>query len=167
VPPKVEKLLLLKKVKKPNNGIIAGLLKRRPAIAGLLFGLLMLLSLGCLQSGEFKVKLGQQFNLGINQTVIVSGANLRIKLLGISDSRNPRGGTFVRIGEANATLQINGSADNMTLVQPEIYPNDNSAVYGSYQIFFDVQPYPDVNHPVLDAGRWLEMSVQKVVVTVP
>lgn len=158
----MKKQLFLQRVKK-NSVFPIGYLKSRPAFAGLLFGLLalpLLLTAGCAgPAGQVSANLGKQFSLAINQTAVVSGENLRIKFLDVNDSRCPTGVQCIWAGEARATVQINGAADNVTLVQPG-YSTDNAYVLeGKHMLNFQVQPYPVVNQTI-------ELGEYRLVMTV-
>jgi len=67
--------------------------------------------------------------LSINQTAVISGANLRIKFLEVFDSRCPTGTLCIVPGEAKSIVQINKASNNVTLMQPG-RSYDNVYVYG-------------------------------------
>jgi len=137
-------------------------LKSRPAFAGLLFALLAVLALtGCALANQSNAALGQQFNIRVNQTVVITGENIRIKFLDISDSRCPTGATCIWAGEARATVQINGDTDNLTLVQPG-YSTDNAYLLDSNHLLqFQVKPYPAVNQTIAKSEYRLVITVNK------
>jgi hypothetical protein len=134
-----------------------------------LLPLTLLLSLtlgsGC-QGGtpETGVKLGQEFNLKADQTVSITGEDLKIKFAEfVGDSRCPINVVCIWQGEVTVRIEINigGVTYIKTLVKPGSGSEYMTTDFGNYEIQFDVQPYPEAGKEISKQDYYLKLIVNK------
>ena len=100
---------------------------------------------GCAGTGEVKGRLGEEFSLCIDQSVVITGEDLEIRFVEVSeDSRCPKDVTCVWEGRVSAVVEIsaNGSLQQLKLTQPGLTEQPTRQAYKEYQLTFKVEPYP-------------------------
>ena len=100
---------------------------------------------GCAGTGEVKGRLGEEFSLRIDQSVVITGEDLEIRFVEVSeDSRCPKDVTCVWEGRVSAVVEIsaNGSLQQLKLTQPGLTEQPTREAYKEYQLTFKVEPYP-------------------------
>ena len=99
----------------------------------------------CAGTGEVKGRLGEEFSLRIDQSVVITGEDLEIRFVEVSeDSRCPKDVTCVWEGRVSAVVEIsaNGSLQQLKLTQPGLTEQPTREAYKEYQLTFKVEPYP-------------------------
>ncbi len=113
----------------------------------LLASVAIVLLLGsCAGTGEVKASLGEEFSLGIGQSIVITGEDLRIEFLEISeDSRCAKDVTCIWEGRVIAAVEIStdGSPQQVKLSQPGLTEQHAVEAYEEYQFTFKVEPYPE------------------------
>ncbi len=113
----------------------------------LLASVAIVLVLGsCAGNGEVKTSLGQEFSLSIGQSVVITGEDLEIRFVEVSeDSRCPKDVTCVWEGRVIALVEISadGSSQQLKLTQPGLTEQYVMETYKDYQLTFKVEPYPE------------------------
>ena len=116
----------------------------------------------CAGNGKVKVSLGQEFSLRIGQSVVITGEDLGIKFLEVSeDSRCPKGVTCVWEGRVVALVEIstNGSTQQLELTEPGLTDAPARETFKEYEITYKVEPYPEV-------GREISADEYRLLITV-
>jgi hypothetical protein len=94
-----------------------------------------------------EVGLGQAFSLLKGQSTVISGENLAIQFIEvISDGRCPRGAICIWAGEASCLTEITICSESpyrKMLTQPGL-SGPSITSFASYNITFDLQPYPEI-----------------------
>ena len=106
--------------------------------------LLLSSSFGSFDGNE--ASLGEEFYLGIGQSVVITGEDLEIKFLEVSeDSRCPKDVTCIWEGRVTAVVEIltNGSSQQLNLSQPGLTDSPARVKYGGYELTYKVEPYPE------------------------
>ena len=93
-------------------------------------------------SAPHDVSPGQSVLLGVGETAAVMPGPVRVRFVGVNDSRCPSDVVCVQAGDAMVVLHFSGAgaerADTLYLVRPP-----RSVAYGGYRFDVgDVQPYP-------------------------
>jgi hypothetical protein len=105
---------------------------------------LMLLA-GCIgRTGEVRANLGSEVSLAIGETAVVTGENLRVRFLAVTeDSRCPANVLCIQAGRAVMTVQVTyrGNSETVTLEEPGLTTPPES-VYQNYELAFHLEPYP-------------------------
>lgn len=113
----------------------------------LLASVAIVLVLGsCADNGEVKASLGQEFSLSIGQSVVITGEDLEIRFVEVSeDSRCPKDVTCVWEGRVIALVEISvdSSSQQLKLTQPGLTEQYAMETYKDYQLTFKVEPYPE------------------------
>ncbi len=107
---------------------------------------IVLLLGSCAGTGKVKARLGQEFSLSIGQSIVITGEDLRIEFLEISeDSRCAKDVTCIWEGRVIAAVEIstNGSPQQVKLSQPGLTDEPARETYGEYELTFKVVPYPE------------------------
>ena len=101
---------------------------------------------GCAGTGEVKGRLGEEFSLRIDQSVVITGEDLEIRFVEVSeDSRCPKGVTCVWEGRVSTVVEISadGSSQQLKLIQPGLTEKPSRETHKEYQLTFKVEPYPE------------------------
>jgi hypothetical protein len=118
-------------------------------IAGLVIVLALILSaVGCVSTLQ-QASLGQEFTLKVGQSAEISGENLTLKFVGVTnDSRAPRGVESFWAGEAKSQLRITykGSTYDMQIIESGGTDGYTRAALEQYSLEFKLEPYPDIAH---------------------
>ena len=95
------------------------------------------------------VRLGEPFDLNIDQTATISGEGLEVRFADVvSDSRCPRGVQCVWEGVAVIRLSVERAPDPRATLTLRVPSPSSTGTYGKYSLsIMDVKPYPDANHP--------------------
>ena len=105
----------------------------------------LILLAGCVgRTGEVRVSLGSEFSLAIGETALVTGENLRLKFLEVTeDSRCPANVLCIQAGRAVMAVQVTyqGSSETVTLEEPGLSTPPKS-IYQDYELAFHLEPYP-------------------------
>ncbi len=113
----------------------------------LLVSVAIVLLLGsCASTGEVKTRLGEEFSLSIGQSVVITGENLEIKFVEVSeDSRCAKDVTCIWEGRVTAVVEIStdGSSQQLELSQPGLTDSLARETYGEYKFTYKVEPYPE------------------------
>lgn len=96
------------------------------------------------------VRVGNEFDLGVNQVANFDSENLIVKFVGIeSDSRCPTGSRCFWQGQVKATVSMEQSGENLgefTLIKAVGQSSLAIATVAGYEIkLLDVSPYPRQN----------------------
>ena len=113
-------------------------------VASLTIVLLLSSFVGC--SGEVKARLGEEFYLSIGQSIVITGEDLEIKFVEVSeDSRCPKDVTCIWEGRVTAVIEIltDGSSQQLELSQPGLTDAPARETYGEYELTYRVEPYPE------------------------
>lgn len=123
--------------------------------------LLALLPASC--SGEtpdIQAELGQEVSLAIGQQMTVTGADLGIRFVDVTeDSRCPRDVTCVWQGRATCALQITagGVVQDMNVAEPGRHTGPSSVTFGNYRIYYQLMPYPTSTTKIAKADYHLQL----------
>ena len=125
--------------------------------------LALFLVAGC-QPNEIEASLGQEFNLAIGQSALVTGEELKIRFIEvINDSRCPTGVVCIWEGQVSCLVEItyNESLNRLVLTQPGLSGQSSETDFKEYQITFNVKPYPEAGKKIPDRDYRLEMVITK------
>ncbi len=119
----------------------------------LLASLVIVLSLSsCVGGiGGAKARLGEEFSLSVGQSVVITGEDLGIKFVEVSeDSRCPKGVTCVWEGRVAALVEIStdGSSQQLELTEPGLTDAPARETFKEYEITYKVEPYPEVGKEI-------------------
>ena len=119
----------------------------------LLASLVIVLSLSSCAGGtdDTKVSLGEEFSLSLDQSVMITGEDLGIKFVEITeDSRCPKGATCVWEGRVTALVEIStdGSIQQLELTEPGLTSAPARETFEQYEITYKVEPYPEVGKEI-------------------
>ena len=106
----------------------------------------LLLLVGCAGNAEFRSRLGEEFSLRIGQSVVITGEDLEIRFVEVSeDSRCPKDVICVWEGRVTAVVEIStgGSSQQLNLSQPGLTDAPAREKYGGYELIYKVEPYPE------------------------
>ncbi|MFC1967639.1 DUF3221 domain-containing protein [Chloroflexota bacterium] len=117
-------------------------------ITTILFLFIIGLSLSsCVGSiGDAKARLGEEFILPVGQSVVITGEDLGINFVDISeDSRCPKGATCVWECRVVALVEIStdGSTQRLELTQPGLTDALSRETFNKHEITYKVEPYPE------------------------
>ncbi len=101
---------------------------------------------GCTGSNNAKASLGQEVSLPVGHTVVITGEDLTIRFLEVSeDSRCPKNVTCVWEGRVSVLVEISAgsSSQQLTLTQPGLTVQPAGEAHKEYQLTFKVEPYPE------------------------
>ena len=118
---------------------------------------------GCCEPTVDRVDLGNEFTLSVGGSVAIGGEDLRIGFVEvISDSRCPTGATCIWAGEASCLIDITagGSTYEKVLTQPGM-TTPATTDYASYEIAFDILPYPELGKETKTEDYRLQLTVSK------
>ena len=107
--------------------------------------------------------LGQEFTLPVGQTAIISGEDLTIKFVEVTnDSRCAKGVECFWAGEAKCQMLItyNGSTSDVIFTQQGGSVTDQDFL-NQYKASFTLEPYPEVGKPIDSSDYKLIMTVTK------
>ncbi len=108
---------------------------------------IVLLLSSCIGSvDEDKARLGEEFSLPIGQSVVITGEDLRIKFVEVSeDSRCAKDVTCIWAGRVIVVVEIltDGSPQQVMLTQPGLTDNPAKEIYMGYEFTYKVEPYPE------------------------
>jgi hypothetical protein len=104
---------------------------------------IVLLQGSCISSiDEDKTRLGEEFSLPVGQSVVITGEDLDIKFVEVSeDSRCPKDVTCVWEGRVTAVVEIStgGSSQQLNLSQPGLTDAPARQKYGGYELTYKVE----------------------------
>ena len=95
---------------------------------------------------EVKAHLGEEFSLPIGQTFAITGENLSIKFVEVSeDSRCAKDVTCIWEGRVIAVVEIStgGSLQQLKLSQLGLTDEPSRESYGEYELTYKIEPYPE------------------------
>jgi hypothetical protein len=119
---------------------------------------------GCAGTGEVKGRLGEEFSLRIDQSVVITGEDLEIRFVEVSeDSRCPKDVLCGWEGRVSAVVEIsaNGSLQQLKLTQPGLTEQPTREAYKEYQLTFKVEPYPQEGKEIAADEYRLLLTVTK------
>jgi hypothetical protein len=96
--------------------------------------------------GEVKARLGEEFSLHIGEIIVLTGEDLRIKFVEVSeDSRCPKDVTCIWEGRVIVVVEISkdGSPQQLKLSQPGLTDEPAREIYKGYELTYEVEPYPE------------------------
>lgn len=114
----------------------------------LLASLVIVLSLSsCVGgTGGAKARLGEEFSLSSDQSIVITGEDLGIKFIEVSeDSRCPKDVTCIWEGRVTAVIEIStdGSSQQLELSQSGLTDAPAREMYEGYELSYRVEPYPE------------------------
>ncbi len=112
----------------------------------LAFSVPVLLLAGCVSTADVKARLGEEFSLHIGQSVAITGEDLEIRFLEVSeDSRCPKDVTCIWEGRVVVVVEITSgnSPRQLELIQPGLTEEPAEETHQEYQLTFKVEPYPE------------------------
>ena len=112
--------------------------------------------------GDAKARLGEEFILPVGQSVVITGEDLGIKFVDISeDSRCPKGATCVWEGRVAALVEISadGSPQQLELTEPGLTDAPARETFKEYEITYKVEPYPEVGKEISADEYHLRITV--------
>ncbi|MCX6013433.1 MAG: hypothetical protein NTV30_08520 [Chloroflexi bacterium] len=124
---------------------------------------LILLAVGCSGRNTVQAFLGKEFSLAIGQSATISGGELSVKLLDVTeDSRCPKGVTCVWAGQVNCMVEvtINGNTDKVKLTETGGSTITSQTIRG-YIFAFKVEPYPEAGKQISKDDYRLKLSITK------
>ena len=130
----------------------------------LIFTVISLLT-GCSGGDTVKASLGEEFTLAIGQTASISGENLTIKFLDVTeDSRCPEDVTCVWAGRVICDIEItkDGVDYPVQLKTVEGWRSDWGNTFQNYWLLFDVLPYPEEGKPIAKNDYRLLLTVKNL-----
>ena len=131
----------------------------------LLTSVFIVLLLGnCTGTGEVKTSLDQEFSLSIGRSITITGEDLRIKFVEVSeDSRCAKDVTCIWEGRVSVVVEItdNGSSNMIVLTQPGLTDQYAKETYKEYQLTFNVEPYPEEGKEIATDEYRLLLIVSK------
>jgi len=108
---------------------------------------IVLLLSSCFGSvGEGEVHLGEEVSLPIGQSVVITGEDLNITFIEVSeDSRCAKDVTCIWEGRVIAVVEISmdGSSQQLKLTQPGLTDEPSRKTYEAYELTYKVEPYPE------------------------
>ncbi len=125
---------------------------------------IVLLLSSCAGTGEVKASLGQEVSLSIGQSITITGEDLRIKFVEVSeDSRCAKDVTCIWEGRVSVVVEItdNGSSNMIVLTQPGLTDQYAKETYKEYQLTFNVEPYPEAGKEIAADEYRLLLIVSK------
>lgn len=119
---------------------------------------IFLLLSGCAGSvDKNKARLGEEFSLHIGQSVVITGEDLDIKFVEVSeDSRCPKDVTCIWEGRVTAVVEIStdGSSQQLELTQPGLTDAPAREIHKGYELTYRVEPYPENAEVELTADEY-------------
>ncbi len=115
--------------------------------------------------GDVPAVIGQPFDISIGASVLITGADLRVTLVGVeNDSRCPVDVTCVRAGDATARLLVQvgrGEIAPASLIVGHEDPAKSRATIGSYTLTaLDLAPAPRSTRPITQGDYVLRLVVR-------
>jgi hypothetical protein len=108
--------------------------------------------------------LGDSFSLTVGQSASIDGDDLAIKFIDvIADSRCASGVQCIWQGEVACLVEIThpGTSQQKVLTYPGLTQELSKAQFGSYQLTFSVEPYPEAGEEIEKSEYRLNLSVTK------
>lgn len=120
---------------------------------------------GC-GGGDDRIEVGleEEFSLAIGQRAAVTGEDLEIEFLRITeDSRCPSDATCIWEGRACCLVEftVGGTSEQKELKVPGLTDEYSFETYGDYQIAFGLEPYPEVDRPISEDEYRLILIISK------
>lgn len=119
---------------------------------------------GCNGNGDIKASLDEEFTLAVGETASIQGESMEITFTEMKgDSRCPKGATCIWQGEVNCKMNITykGLGNTIILTQPGLSAEPAVTTFNEYQIYFSVQPYPEVGTEIAEGDYRLILTVSK------
>ena len=116
-----------------------------------IFACLLLLTSSCVAGNEVKSHLGEEFSLKSGQTAVISGENLKIEFIEVTeDSRCPKGATCIWEGRVTALVEISkeGSTQRFELTEPGLTDAPARETFKEYDITYKIEPYPELEKEI-------------------
>jgi len=128
--------------------------------------LIVLLLSSCIGSGDKQeANLGDEFALGIGESIVITDEDLSIKFIEVSeDSRCPRDVICVWEGRVIVVVEVlkDGSTKQLNLSQPGLNDDPSMKIYGGYELTYEVEPYPEKAEVEIKADEYrLRLIVNK------
>ena len=108
--------------------------------------------------------LGDSFSLAVGQSASVDGEDLVIKFIDvIADSRCPSGVECIWQGEVACLVEIthSGTGQQKVLTHRGLTQELSKAEFGSYQLIYSVEPYPEAGKAIKKSAYRLNLLVTK------
>ena len=121
------------------------MLMRKLALLMVVFVVLLSVGSACCL-GAVEADLGQEFSLAIGQKALITGEDLEIRFIEVSeDSRCALDVVCPWEGRVKCLLEItrDGVSEEITLTQPGLTDQPAQEVYQGYIFTFNVEPYPE------------------------
>ena len=112
---------------------------------------LLLLISSCIAGNEVEVHPGEEFSLKSGQIAVISGENLKIEFVEVTeDSRCPKGVTCIWAGRVVAKVKISmdGDTDELLLTQHGLSEEYATVDYREYRLAYHVEPYPQAGQVI-------------------
>ena len=125
---------------------------------------ILLLTLSCVASNETKIYLGEEFSLKSGQIAVISGENLKIEFIEVTeDSRCPKGVTCVWEGRVSCLVEITyrESSHSLVLTEPGStnFPPEQS--FQEYKLAYHIEPYPEAGIDIAKDEYLLHLKISK------
>jgi len=129
-----------------------------------IFTCLLLLTSSCVASNEVEVRLGEEFSLKSGQIAVISGENLKIEFVEVTeDSRCPKGVTCVWEGRVSCLVEITyrESLHSVVLTEPGLtkFPSEQS--FQEYKFGYHIEPYPEASVDIAKEEYRLYLKISK------
>lgn len=127
----------------------------------------LLLLLACNQQAEIKAGLGEEFSLSAGQSAAITGENLRIRFIEITeDSRCPQGVTCIWAGRVSCLIEItktdsSAEPERLVLTQMGLTSPPATQAFNGYELAFDVEPYPVAGQTIPEEDYRLTLTVTR------
>jgi hypothetical protein len=157
-------------MKQINNAATSPGKSRASFWVSLIFSVLLVTAFiaiaSCAPKSDYKTfSLGDSFNLTVGQSASIDGDDLAIKFIDvIADSRCPLGVECFWQGEVVCLVEIthSGTGQQKVLTYPGLTQEPSKAQFGSYQLTFSVEPYPEAGKEIEKSEYRLNLLVTKV-----
>ena len=116
------------------------------------------------KTDEISTELGQEVELGIGQTVVIEDEPIKLKFIEVAgDSRCPIGNKCVWAGEVTYVLEITYLDElyTVSITQPGDTPQKSMEVFHKYEIYFNVEPYPELDKEIKDDEYRLQLVIDR------
>lgn len=115
-------------------------------------------------SDKIEASLNQEFVLAIGQRASIAGEDLEIKFKDVTeDSRCPSNVTCVWAGRVTCMVEIKhgGSSSQMALTDSGLTSEYSKETYESYELAFNVTPYPEAGKEIDKDAYRLHLIISK------
>ena len=149
---------------KLSRDVSESLIKMKNNLFVVISACLLLLTSSCIASNEVKVHLDEEFSLKSGQTVVISGENLKIEFIEVTeDSRCPKGVTCIWEGRVSCLVEITyrESLHSVVLTEPGLtkFPPEQS--FQEYKFGYHIEPYPEASVDIAKEEYRLYLKISK------